>query len=227
MSRLNSRNPGTLGYQWKKIESTKVTHGEEANIWKWVEQTWDLGAKYAIAVIENDRLLSPHQKHEDTVFYENLKDPKTATTSGKINLKKIENHQERLTCGIASVSLSSSKAESSKSSEVLQPVKSSSSDFADPSYRVVPRKATNDGDLCKVFDRLKPSDSPATLLIVTFIKACGGNMHDFQVKKSIQVHRSQNSFRAVTKNFSINPKQLVKKFTKACSSSLEWQTHQN
>ena len=167
-----------------------------------LERLWYVGAVDAIEVIQKDRLLSPDEKQKDIEFYHDQQTKRKATIAGKDKVLQlgIQNMNERVereytrsrseqsrsasveqlpsTSFDISCSSSSEKchSESAGEFECETDVPTSKSDFV---ILHAPKNLINNSEVAMVCDRLKLSDNAATMILSTFIKACGGDINDF------------------------------------------------
>ena len=200
------------------------------------ERLWDVGAVDAIEVIQKDRLLSPDKKQKDIEFYHDQQTKRKATMAGKDKVLQlgIQNMNERVkreytrsrseqlrsasveqlpsTSIDISCSSSSEKccSESAGEFECKTDVPTSKSDYV---ILHASKNLINNSEVAMVCDRLKLSDNAATMILSTFIKACGGDINDFCLSHS-STYRSRITFRLqvsqqIISQFSQNPPKYV------------------
>ena len=202
-----------------------------------LERLRDVGAVDAIEVIQKDRLLSPDEKQKDIEFYHDQQTKRKATMAGKDKVLQlgIQNMNERvereytrsrseqlrsasveqLPSTLIDISCSSSSSqkccsESAGEFECETDVSTSKSDYV---ILHAPKNLINNCEVVIICDRLKLSDNAATMILSTFIKACGGDINDFRLFCS-SIYRSRIASRLqvslqIISEFSQNPRKYV------------------
>ena len=198
---------------WKALNKSKTRRKDVGNkldiFWGNLERLWNVGAVDAIEVIQKDRLLSPDEKQKDIEFYHDQQTKRKATMAGKNKVLQlgIQNMNERVereytrsrweqlrfasveqvpsTSIDISCSSSSEKccSESAGEFECETDVPTSKSDYV---ILHAPKNLINNSEVAMVClcGRSKLSDNAATMILSTFIKACGGDINDFCLSRS-------------------------------------------
>ena len=179
-----------------------------------IDNLWDIGASDAIATIQSNRFLSEAKKQDDISFYEDQKGLRIATMLGrdKVLHGQIKRKLMRsVTCQsrtsqddsdqtdqnhfvfCSSDSMSSTSFEHSDSDCSVISEKTSKQDETLVTL-LAPRNILQSKEISTAADRLKISDNSLTMLIASFIKACKGDINDFNLSRST-VRRARSGSR--------------------------------